>query len=63
VGGTTHAIARAAIREGMGPEDVVTFDTPEGVLDDIRRSAASGDLILFKGSRVAGLETLAEALR
>jgi UDP-N-acetylmuramoyl-tripeptide--D-alanyl-D-alanine ligase len=63
VGGTAHAIARAAIREGMGPEDVVTFDTPEEALDDVRRSAAAGDLILFKGSRVAGLETLAEALR
>jgi UDP-N-acetylmuramoyl-tripeptide--D-alanyl-D-alanine ligase len=63
VGGTAHAIARAAIREGMGPEDVVTFDTPEEALDDVRRSAAAGDLILVKGSRVAGLETLAEALR
>jgi UDP-N-acetylmuramoyl-tripeptide--D-alanyl-D-alanine ligase len=63
VGGAAHAIARAAIREGMGPEDVVTFDTPEEALDDVRRSAAAGDLILFKGSRVAGLETLAEALR
>jgi UDP-N-acetylmuramoyl-tripeptide--D-alanyl-D-alanine ligase len=63
VGGAAHAIARAANREGMGPENVVTFDTPEEALDDIRRSAASGDLVLFKGSRVAGLETLAEALR
>jgi UDP-N-acetylmuramoyl-tripeptide--D-alanyl-D-alanine ligase len=63
VGGAAHAIARAANREGMGPEDVVTFDTAEEALDDIRRSAASGDLVLFKGSRVAGLETLAEALR
>jgi UDP-N-acetylmuramoyl-tripeptide--D-alanyl-D-alanine ligase len=63
VGGPAHAIARAAIREGMGPEDVVTFDTQEEALDDIRRTTASGDLVLFKGSRVAGLETLAEALR
>jgi len=63
VGGAAHAIARAAIREGMGPEDVVSYDTPEEALDDIRRSGAPGDLILFKGSRIAGLETLAEALR
>lgn len=63
VGEAAHSIARAAIREGMGPEDVATYDTPEEALDDIRRSAAPGDLILFKGSRTTGLETVAEALR
>jgi UDP-N-acetylmuramoyl-tripeptide--D-alanyl-D-alanine ligase len=63
VGEPARTIARAAIREGIGPEDVATYDTPEEALDDIRRSAASGDLILFKGSRIAGLETVAEALR
>ena len=63
VGGPARTIARAAIREGMGPEDVATYDTPGEALDDIRRSPASGDLILFKGSRIAGLETIAEALR
>ena len=63
VGGAARSIARAAIREGMGPEDVATYDTPQEALDDIRRSTTPGDLILFKGSRIAGLETLAEALR
>jgi len=63
VGAVAHSIARAAIREGMGPEDVATYDTPAEALDDIRRAAAPGDLILFKGSRIAGLETVAEALR
>ena len=63
VGGAADTIARAAIREGMEPRDVATFDTPDEALEDIGRSATPGDLILFKGSRVAGLETVAEALR
>jgi UDP-N-acetylmuramoyl-tripeptide--D-alanyl-D-alanine ligase len=63
VGGAADAVARAAIREGMEPTDVAIYDTPEEALEDIRRSAAPGDLIVFKGSRVAGLETVAEALR
>jgi UDP-N-acetylmuramoyl-tripeptide--D-alanyl-D-alanine ligase len=63
VGGAAGMIARAAIREGMEPEDVGSYDTPEEALADIRGAADPGDLILFKGSRVAGLETVAEALR
>jgi UDP-N-acetylmuramoyl-tripeptide--D-alanyl-D-alanine ligase len=63
VGETARTIARAAIREGMEPNDVASYDDPSAALDDVRRSAAPGDLVLFKGSRVAGLETLAEALR
>jgi UDP-N-acetylmuramoyl-tripeptide--D-alanyl-D-alanine ligase len=63
VGGAAETIARAAIREGMEPGDVAIHDSPDEALDDIRRSAAPGDLVVFKGSRVAGLETLAEALR
>lgn len=63
VGGAAGTIARAAIREGMEPEDVGSYDTPHEALEDIGRSATRGDLILFKGSRVAGLETVAEALR
>ena len=63
VGETARTIARAAIREGMEPNDVASYDDPSEALDDVRRSAAPGDLVLCKGSRVAGLETLAEALR
>jgi UDP-N-acetylmuramoyl-tripeptide--D-alanyl-D-alanine ligase len=63
MGGAAETIARAAIREGMEPGDVAVYDTPDEVLDDIRRSAAPGDLVVFKGSRIASLETLAEALR
>jgi UDP-N-acetylmuramoyl-tripeptide--D-alanyl-D-alanine ligase len=63
VGGAARAIARAALREGMAPDDVVSYDTTEEALDDLRRLAAAGDLVLCKGSRVAGLEVVAEALR
>ncbi len=63
VGETARTIARAAIREGMDPNDVASYDDPSEALDDVRRSSARGDLVLCKGSRVAGLETLAEALR
>jgi UDP-N-acetylmuramoyl-tripeptide--D-alanyl-D-alanine ligase len=62
VGDAALPIARAAIREGMAPEDVASVDTPEEAVEDVRRSAVTGDLILCKGSRVAGLERVAEAL-
>jgi len=63
VGTAARGIARAAVREGMEPGDVASYDVPAEALEDVRRSAAPGDLVLCKGSRVAGLETLAEALR
>ena len=63
VGEAARAIARAALREGMEPEEVAAYDTTGEAVDDVRRSAAPGDLILLKGSRVVGLETVAEALR
>jgi len=63
VGDEARAIARAAIREGQLPEDVATYDDPMDAADDVRRWANPGDVVLVKGSRVAGLERAAEALR
>ena len=63
VGDAAHAIARAAIREGMDPGDVASYDTAEEAAADVRGIAEDGDLVLCKGSRVAGLEAVAEALR
>jgi UDP-N-acetylmuramoyl-tripeptide--D-alanyl-D-alanine ligase len=63
VGVAARAIARAATREGMEPEDVATYDVVEEAIADVRRTARPGDLVLCKGSRVAGLERVAEALR
>jgi UDP-N-acetylmuramoyl-tripeptide--D-alanyl-D-alanine ligase len=63
VGEAARAIARAAVREGMEPGEVASYDDPAEALEDVRSWARPGDLVLCKGSRVAGLETLAEALR
>jgi UDP-N-acetylmuramoyl-tripeptide--D-alanyl-D-alanine ligase len=62
VGRAAEAIARAAVREGMAPADVASYGDVADALEDARRSARPGDLVLCKGSRVAGLERVAEAL-
>ncbi len=53
----------AALREGVEPDNVAAYDEPDDALADVRAHARAGDVVLFKGSRVAGLERLAEALR
>jgi UDP-N-acetylmuramoyl-tripeptide--D-alanyl-D-alanine ligase len=63
VGDGARTIAAAALREGVEPENVVSFDDPADALADVRAQARTGDVVLFKASRVAGLERLAEALR
>jgi UDP-N-acetylmuramoyl-tripeptide--D-alanyl-D-alanine ligase len=63
VGESAGPIAAAGLREGVEPENVACYDDPQEALNDVRRTARPGDLVLFKGSRVAGLERLAEAMR
>lgn len=63
VGEAAKLIAVAGIREGVEPDDVAAYDDPADVLADVREHASSGDVVLFKGSRVAGLEKIVEALR
>jgi len=63
VGEQAEVIAVAAVREGVEPDDVAAYEDHNAVLDDIRAHARAGDVVLFKASRVAGLERLAEALR
>lgn len=63
VGEPARAIARAAIREGQRPEDVAMCDDAPEAVAEIREWARPGDVVLLKGSRVAGLERAAEALR
>jgi UDP-N-acetylmuramoyl-tripeptide--D-alanyl-D-alanine ligase len=63
VGGAASAIVTAGIREGVEPGQAAAYDDPAEALADIREHARPGDVVLFKASRVAGLEALAEALR
>jgi UDP-N-acetylmuramoyl-tripeptide--D-alanyl-D-alanine ligase len=63
VGSAARPIATAGVREGVEPDQVAAYETADEALADVRRSASPGDVVLFKGSRVAGLEKLAEAMR
>ena len=62
VGDAARVIARAAIREGMDPDEVVTVDGTDEAIEDVTAAARPGDVVLCKGSRVAGLERVAEAI-
>jgi UDP-N-acetylmuramoyl-tripeptide--D-alanyl-D-alanine ligase len=63
VGKGAHRIAVGAVREGVEPDRVRTVDRLDEALDVLRTLVGEGDVVLVKGSRVAGLERLAEALR
>lgn len=54
-----HALA-AAVREGRVP--VMRVDTPKAAADNLRGMVQAGDVILFKGSRVAGIERVMDEL-
>jgi UDP-N-acetylmuramoyl-tripeptide--D-alanyl-D-alanine ligase len=62
VGEDAEAIAVAGVREGVEPDNVASYTVPDDALADVRAHARAGDVVLFKASRVAGLERLAEAL-
>jgi UDP-N-acetylmuramoyl-tripeptide--D-alanyl-D-alanine ligase len=63
IGPDGRTIATAGLREGVEPDHVAAYEAAQEALEDVRRSARPGDLVLFKASRVLGLERLAEALR
>lgn len=63
VGELARSIARAAVREGMWPEDVASYEDVGSAIADVRGWVEPGDLVLVKASRVMGLERVAEALR
>ena len=63
VGPLALEIERAAVREGLPVRDVTNVETVDEALADLREHARPGDVVLIKGSRVAGLERLGEALK
>jgi UDP-N-acetylmuramoyl-tripeptide--D-alanyl-D-alanine ligase len=63
VGRRAAAIAIGAEREGVEPERIARVGTVDEAVEEVRKLARRGDVVLLKGSRVAGLERAAEALR
>ncbi len=63
IGDWADQIVSTAVREGVEPGNVAAYREPMEAVADVRAHAGEGDVILLKGSRVAGLERLAEALR
>jgi UDP-N-acetylmuramoyl-tripeptide--D-alanyl-D-alanine ligase len=63
VGEPARAIARAALREGQQPDALASYDDPTEAAADVSGWAREGDVVFLKGSRVAALERVAEALR
>ena len=62
IGPDAKAIVVAAVREGVEPDAAVAYDDPDAALADVVAHAEPGDVVLVKGSRVAGLEVLGERL-
>lgn len=62
VGEAASRIAVGATREGVEPDRAIRADTWEEAHEALARILRPGDVVLVKGSRVAGLERLAAAL-
>jgi UDP-N-acetylmuramoyl-tripeptide--D-alanyl-D-alanine ligase len=62
IGPDAKAIAVAGVREGVEPDQVADYDDLDAAFADVVGAARPGDVVLIKGSRVAGLEALAARL-
>jgi UDP-N-acetylmuramoyl-tripeptide--D-alanyl-D-alanine ligase len=62
IGPDAKAIAVAGVREGLEPDAAADYDDLDAALADVAGAAHRGDVVLVKGSRVAGLEVLAARL-
>jgi UDP-N-acetylmuramoyl-tripeptide--D-alanyl-D-alanine ligase len=63
VGSPANLIGVGATREGVDPSRVIATESVDEAIETLRAQVVPGDVILVKGSRVAGLERVAEALR
>ena len=62
VGSRAKFIAEAALRGGMPPKAVLSFDIVEEVIPEMERLLKKGDIVLVKGSHAIGLDKLVAAL-
>ena len=62
IGPDAKAIAVAAVREGVEPDAAWPTTTPTPRSPTCSPHAAPGDVVVVKGSRVAGLERVGERL-
>jgi UDP-N-acetylmuramoyl-tripeptide--D-alanyl-D-alanine ligase len=62
VGERARPIAMAAVREGLDPADVSTVANAAEAVELLDTWRRAGDVVFLKGSRVAGLERVAEAM-
>jgi UDP-N-acetylmuramoyl-tripeptide--D-alanyl-D-alanine ligase len=62
VGPEARLIAVGAEREGVEPERIVVAGSVDEAVTAVRSLTGPGDLVLVKGSRVAGLERVAQGL-
>jgi UDP-N-acetylmuramoyl-tripeptide--D-alanyl-D-alanine ligase len=62
VGDEARLIAAGAEREGLEPDRIVRCENVDQAVASVRAVARSGDLVLVKASRAAGLERVANAL-
>jgi UDP-N-acetylmuramoyl-tripeptide--D-alanyl-D-alanine ligase len=63
VGPEARLLAVGAEREGVEPDRIAVCEGPEEAARAVRRFAAPGSIVVVKGSRVARLERVVEALR
>jgi UDP-N-acetylmuramoyl-tripeptide--D-alanyl-D-alanine ligase len=63
IGGLTQSAVEEAVSSGMEPGSALFFDTKADAKVFIGDAVREGDVILVKGSRMAGLEEICEFLK
>jgi len=63
IGGRTRSAIEEAVASGMDPGKALFFETKAAAKSHIGSTVREGDVILVKGSRLAGLEEICEFLK
>jgi UDP-N-acetylmuramoyl-tripeptide--D-alanyl-D-alanine ligase len=63
IGGLTRCAVEAAVSAGMDAGSAFFFETKAGAKTHISDIVREGDVVLIKGSRLAGLEEICEFLK